>query len=139
MTFSEFISAPLESLKFKVDKEIYHAFQKVSGDFNPMHTDPMFAGEFGFDGPVMYGNILNAFISYFVGMALPSRRVMIISQDINFHKPVFMNDEIVLKPELESFSESTRTAVYKILFLKETDKDKFSKIAKAHVQIRIML
>lgn len=139
MTVASFIEFPLRPIEFKITKEIYYAFQRVSGDFNPMHTDAMFAKKHGFESPVMYGNILNAFISYFVGMELPSRNVMILSQDISFHKPVFMEDLVILKPSLESFSESTGTAIYKILFLKEIETGKFSKIAKAHVQIKLML
>lgn len=72
------------TLEFVVDSEKYFAFQRVSNDFNTLHTDSAFATERGFKDKVMYGNILNAFISYFVGMALPTRNVIIQCQDTLF-------------------------------------------------------
>ncbi len=82
---------------YRVTPDVYFGFQRCSGDFNPLHTDAAFAEKEGFAECVMYGNILNAFISHFVGMLLPIRDVMIQSQDICFNKPVFLNDVIELE------------------------------------------
>ena len=73
---------------YKITSEVFYSFQRCSNDYNPLHTDESFAKRKGFAGCVMYGNILNAFISHFVGMLLPSREVMIQSQDISYRKPV---------------------------------------------------
>jgi len=57
---------------FCVTQEVYKSFQDCCGDFNLLHTNESFAKEHGFRECVMYGNILNTFISYFVGMLLPA-------------------------------------------------------------------
>lgn len=122
---------------YKVTEDVYRSFQRCSNDFNPLHTDAAFARQKGFDQPVMYGNILNAFISHFVGMLLPTRDVMIQSQDISFHKPVFMNDEIRLEAAVDSVSEAVNVIIYKLKFYR-IGQPKDTLVAKAHVQIGLI-
>ncbi len=122
---------------YKVTPDVYYGFQRCSNDFNPLHTDTMFANEKGFPEQVMYGNILNAFISHFIGMLLPSREVMIQSQDISFHKPFYLNDEIQLEASVEMVSEAVNVVVYKLRFSRVSG-DKLELVAKGHVQIGLL-
>lgn len=122
---------------YKVTPEVYYSFQRCSNDFNPLHTDQKYASDKGYTGTVMYGNILNAFISHFVGMLLPSREVMIQSQDINFHKPVYLNDEIQLEARIEQVSEAVNIIIYKLKFRREQDGNS-ELVAKGHVQIGLL-
>lgn len=55
---------------FIVSLAVYTAFQQCSGDYNPLHTDEEFARGKGFPERVMYGNILNAFVSMLIGESL---------------------------------------------------------------------
>ena len=82
----------------------------------------------------MYGNILNGFVSHFVGMALPTREVMIQTQDIQFRKPVFLNDIILLKSEIDSVSEAVEVINFKLKFYR-IEEDKNVLVASGHVQI----
>ena len=122
---------------YQVTPEIYKAFQLCSQDMNPLHTDESFAREKGFPGCVMYGNILNAFISHFVGMCLPTPHVMIQSQDISFHKPVFLNDEITLQASVDTVSEAVNIINYKLKFYKTVETGR-QLVAKGHVQIGLL-
>lgn len=122
---------------YKVTPYVYYSFQRCSNDFNPLHTDEMYASEKGFTGQVMYGNILNAFVSHFVGMLLPSREVMIQSQDISYHKPVYLNDEILLEAGIETVSEAVNIIEYKFKFRRLTS-EKSELVAKGHVQIGLL-
>ena len=123
---------------YHVSPDVYHAFQSCSGDFNPLHTDMAFAQSKGFSGCVMYGNILNAFISHFVGMLLPTSEVMIQSQDISFHKPVFLNDQISLEATVDTVSEAVGIIEYKLKFRRLSDGIKPELVAKGHVQIGLL-
>lgn len=58
----------------------------------------------------MHGNILNGFLSYFIGECLPVKTVVIQSQEIKFHKPVYLGDAVTLNAEVADFHESVRTA-----------------------------
>ena len=119
--------------RFEVTESVYKAFQACSGDMNPMHVDAAFAQAKGFEECVMYGNILNAFVSYFVGMMLPSPDVMIVSQDIDFHKPVYINDVIDFQAKIANVSEAVGIVEFKYKFLKDS-----KTIAKRGVSIKIM-
>lgn len=123
---------------YKVTPEVYYSFQRVSNDYNPLHTDEAFANSKGFNGRVMYGNILNAFVSHFVGMLLPTREVMIQTQDINYHKPVYMNDDIQLEAGIDTVSEAVNIINYKLKFRRITE-GKSELVAKGHVQIGLLV
>ena len=70
MDFQELVEkSQAFEVTYHVTPDVYFGFQRISSDFNPLHTDEAFAKSKGFPGRVMYGNILNAFVSHFVGMA----------------------------------------------------------------------
>lgn len=123
---------------YQVTPEVYKNFQLCSSDLNPLHTDATFASSKGFASVVMYGNILNAFISHFVGMLLPTREVMIQSQDICFQKPVYLNDEITLESSIDTVSEAVNIIQYKLRFFRMKG-DKREAVAKGHVQIGLLI
>ena len=122
---------------YQVTQEVCDHFQRCSLDYNPLHTDSAYANSKGFRGIVMYGNILNAFISHFVGMLLPAKELMIQSQDISFHKPVFLNDEIQLESEIDIVSEAVNIINYKLKFRRLAD-GKPELVAKGHVQVGLL-
>ena len=101
---------------YHVTQDVYFGFQRICSDFNPLHTDEAFSKSKGFPERVMYGNILNAFVSHFVGMVLPTRDVMIQTQDIQFRKPVYLGDEIQLNSSQEDISEAVEIIKYKLKF-----------------------
>ena len=71
MKIEDFISefGEKKTHQFLVSEDVYLTFQKCSGDINLLHIDDNYAIEKGFIQKVMYGNILNSFISYFVGFS----------------------------------------------------------------------
>ena len=122
---------------YLVTPEVYEGFQRCSQDMNPLHTDAAFAKEKGFPDCLMYGNILNGFISHFVGMLLPTPHVMIQSQDISFHKPVFLHDEVTLEASIDTVSEAVNIINYKLKFYKTLATGR-QLVAKGHVQIGLL-
>lgn len=121
-------------IPFQVTEEVYKSFQQCSGDMNPLHTDADFAKQKGFGGCVMYGNILNCFVSYAIGMKMPTPDVMIQTQDIQYKNPVFMNDKLEMTIETEEIHESVNVVMFKFKFT--NDKNKV--VAKGHVQIGVL-
>lgn len=138
MEFQELVekSQDIEVI-YHVTPDVYFGFQRISSDFNPLHTDEAFAKSKGFPGRVMYGNILNAFVSHFVGMALPTRDVMIQTQDIQFRKPVYLNDTITLKSSIEKISAAVEIINFKLKFYREGT-GKLELVATGHVQIGML-
>ncbi|MBR4644066.1 MAG: MaoC family dehydratase N-terminal domain-containing protein [Bacteroidaceae bacterium] len=140
MTISELAEQSAQlSHTYQVTPEVYQAFQLCSQDLNPLHIDETYAKEKGFKGCVMYGNILNAFISHFIGMCLPTSNLMIQSQDISFHRPVYLNDTIQLEAGIDTVSEAVNIINYKLKFRRITEGAKSELVAKGHVQIGLLL
>jgi len=138
MNYTDFVIASQHlECTYHITQDVYDAFQRLSGDQNPLHTDANFARRKGFPDCVMYGNILNAFISHFVGMVLPTPDVMIQTQDIQFRKPVFLGDSILLKSEIQDTSEAVEIINFKLKFYR-TNADKPQLIATGHVQVGLL-
>lgn len=121
--------------KFKVTDKVYSGFIDVFADRNPMHTNEQFAREKGFKRIVMHGNILGGFLSHFIGECLPEKNVMIYSQTIDFKKPVYLNDELVLNASIEEVYDSVKTAEIKFSF----ENSEGVKVAKGKVLIGVNL
>ena len=119
---------------FIVNKETYKGFINVFRDENPLHTDRQFAIDKGFEGVVMHGNILNGFLSYFIGERLPTKNVIIHSQEIQFKNAVYLNDELQFNAEVIGMYESVNAVEFKYKF-----KNKNAKIvAKGKFQIGVL-
>lgn len=140
MDILEFKSA-VESAKggnishvFQVTEEVYRHFQECSGDLNPLHTDELFARNKGFRERVMYGNILNTFVSYFVGECLPTKDVIIHSQHIVYKNPVYMNDQLYFEATIDDIYESVNTVEFRFKFVNRNNQT----VAKGHIQIGLL-
>ena len=82
--------------KIIITEEFLKKFGDLSGDYNPLHVNETYAKKKGFKDRVAYGNILGLLVSQLVGMHLWSEDVMLLSQKINFKKPVYPGDVIEL-------------------------------------------
>ncbi|MEG2340939.1 MAG: MaoC/PaaZ C-terminal domain-containing protein [Odoribacter sp.] len=121
--------------EFTVIENVYKSFQHCSNDYNPLHTDEDFAKAKGFRGKVMYGNILNAFLSCFIGEKLPTKDVIIQSQEISYKNPVYQNDLLKFEAIISGISEAVRTIEFKYKFTR-TDG---IVVAKGKISIGILL
>lgn len=120
--------------RFIVSDNIYEGFIDLFEDTNPLHTNNQFATELGFRGKVMHGNILNGFLSYFIGECLPVKNVIIHTQSILFKNPVYLNDELLFEGIVNEIFESVNAVEFKFNF-----KNMESQVvAKGKIQIGIL-
>lgn len=102
--------------RYILNEAVYNGFILLFGDRNPLHIDDDVARAKGFKSRVMHGNILNGFISHFVGECLPSKDVIIHSQEIKYSHPVYLHDILELVAEVEDYFESVNTLEMKFYF-----------------------
>jgi acyl dehydratase len=91
-----------------VSKEDMAQFARLSGDYNPLHTDESFARGKGVAGRVVYGGLLVAYVSRAVGMHLPGRDCIIASLDMQFRNPLFIGEEATLTAQVKSKHDAVR-------------------------------
>ncbi|WP_059369946.1 MaoC/PaaZ C-terminal domain-containing protein [Treponema endosymbiont of Eucomonympha sp.] len=120
MEFKFEIDATFEK-QFTVSNDVYDGFIRLFQDRNPLHTNQAFAVGKGFRSVVMHGNILNGFLSYFIGEALPVKNVMIYSQEINYKRLVYLNDRLTLKAIVDEVHESVNVVMFKFSFVNQSD------------------
>ncbi len=86
-----------ESFDVTVTDKMMEAFREITGDTNPLHTDPKFAAESGNKDRVCYGLLTSSFLSTLAGVYLPGRYSLIRSVEVKFVKPVYPGDELTIK------------------------------------------
>lgn len=116
---------------FVVDEQLHAGFISLFKDKNPLHISDDFASEKKFSSKVMHGNILNGFLSWFVGEGLPSKDVVIQAQTIQFSKPVYLNDKVTLRAEITEVHESVKVVMFKFQFTNNNNE----RVAKGTIQI----
>lgn len=120
---------------FTVSEQVYNGFITIFNDQNPLHTNESFAKEKGFNSKVMHGNILNGFLSYFIGEVLPIKNVIIHAQEIKYAKPVYLNDELLLQAIVNEVHQSVSTIEFGFKFFRIRDKDL---VARGKIQIGLI-
>ncbi len=119
--------------EFTVSEKVYKGFIDIFRDENPLHTNAEFAAAKGFPKVVMHGNILNGFLSFFIGELLPTKDVMIVSQQIDFKKPVYLNDTLRFSAKVNEIHESVNLVEFKYDFVNATN----TKVAKGTIKIML--
>ena len=77
-----------------ITDKMLSAFQHITGDNNPLHTDRQFAAQHGYDDSVVYGMLTASFLSTLAGVYLPGRDSLIYEVNVSFVNPVYVGDRI---------------------------------------------
>ena len=85
-------------------------FVKLSGDENPLHIDKDFGEMSIFGNNIVHGMLMASLFSKVVGMYL-GENIIYLSQTLEFRKPAFVGDHIVIEGLVRSKSDSTKIIV----------------------------
>ncbi|MEE4194764.1 MAG: MaoC family dehydratase [Anaerolineae bacterium] len=66
----------------------------MSGDLNPLHTDPDFASKSIFGKPIAHGMYGLGLISAALGMRFPGFGTIYMGQEVKFFKPIFIGEKV---------------------------------------------
>lgn len=90
--------------KQKVSKSIsetdVYLFAGISGDFNPVHVNKVFAGQSIFHERIAHGFLVGSLLSNVIGTRLPGPGTIYLEQNMKFLKPVYIGDTITAKVEV---------------------------------------
>ncbi len=75
-------------------------FAGVSGDFNPLHTDTVYAARSRFGQRVAHGMLLGAWVSAVLGTRLPGPGAILLSCGLRFRRPTHVGDTLTVWAEV---------------------------------------
>ena len=104
-----------DSAEFSVEvtADMVDAFAKLSGDMNALHMDEKFAQSKKFEGRVAHGMLGASFFSRLVGMHLPGKNSLYLSQSLFFRRPIYIGMKVTVKGVVMQTTTATRTVKIK--------------------------
>ena len=94
-------------------------FARLTGDNNPLHTNPVYGAESPFGKNIAHGMLAGSLFSTLVGMHCPGEKSLYVSQTLNFKKPIFPGDMLTVKGTIVAKNESIRLVTLKTEILKD--------------------
>ena len=107
-SFDEIELGMQKSFKVDISKNMLDAFGRDTGDHNPLHMSEEYASSTSFKKRVCSGMFLSSFFSRLVGMYLPGKHALHISQSLNFVNPCFIGEMITVEGKVIDKSPATK-------------------------------
>ena len=107
-SFDEIEIGMQKSFKIFISEDYLDDFAKLSGDDNPLHMNEEYASSTSFKKRVCSGMFLSSFFSRLVGMYLPGKHALHISQSLNFVNPCFIGEMITVEGKVIDKSPATK-------------------------------
>ena len=107
-SFDEIEIGVQKSFKVSISEDMLDEFAKLSGDSNPLHMNEEYASSTSFKKRVCSGMFLSSFFSRLVGMYLPGKHALHISQSLNFVNPCFIGEMITVEGKVVDKSPATK-------------------------------
>ena len=123
-----------ESFSVRVKSEKLDKFLKISGDINPLHTDAEYSKSKGFSDRVVYGMLTSSFFSTLVGVYLPGKYCILQSVNIQFSKPVYIDDILTITGKVSYINEAYKQLEIKAVIINQDNK----KVSKATIKVGVM-
>lgn len=133
-TYDELFIGMEDSIVKKLSKSIINKFSVLSGDFHPLHNDDSYAKENKFNGIIAHGMLISSFASALIGMQLPGRNMILLSQCFDYLQPVYVGDQIIITGTVKR-----KIDPLKIIIVSISIKSNFKEIvAKGEMKIKLL-
>ena len=107
-SFDEIELGMQKSFKVDISKNMLDVFGRDTRDYNPLHMSEEYASSTSFKKRVCSGMFLSSFFSRLVGMYLPGKHALHISQSLNFVNPCFIGETITVEGKVIDKSPATK-------------------------------
>lgn len=95
-TFDEIQEGDVAQFEVMVNDDLVQKFSNLSGDANPLHMDTSFAETTSLEGRVAHGMLGGALFSQLIGMHLPGKHALYLSQSLFFRKPLYLPTTVIV-------------------------------------------
>jgi len=110
MKFSELALGQTATRTIRLTPEMIAGFADVTGDHNPLHTDPAYA-EPRFGGIIAHGVLLVGFFSAILATQLPGPGSVARSLNVRFKAPARPGDDVSIEVKIIELVPKIRKAV----------------------------
>jgi acyl dehydratase len=133
-TYEQIETGMEESFQVTVTEEMMRQFLAITGDANPLHTDPDYALSQNYDNKVVYGMLTASFYSTLAGMYLPGRYSLIHSVESKFLRPVYVGDTLTVSGVVKEKEDAYHMLILTLLIRNQ----KNEKISKGTMQVMVL-
>lgn len=119
MNFADIKINSVFSFVRTITAEDVDKFAKLTGDFNPLHTDKEFGGKSVFKKNIAHGMLLGSLFSTLVGKYCPGDKALYLSQTLNFRLPVFIDEQVEVRATVLNKSETLKIVIFKMEIFKK--------------------
>jgi len=107
-SFDEIEIGMQKNFKVNISENMLNEFGRNTEDYNPLHMNEKYASSTSFKKRVCSGMFLSSFFSRLVGMYLPGKHALHISQSLNFVNPCFIGETITVEGKVIDKSPATK-------------------------------
>jgi len=111
-SFDEIEIGMQKNFQVIISENMLNEFGRNTGDYNPLHMNEKYASSTSFKKRVCSGMFLSSFFSRLVGMYLPGKHALHISQSLNFVNPCFIGETVTVGGKV--IDKSTATKIIKL-------------------------
>ena len=97
-----------KNFQVSISENMLNEFGRSTEDYNPLHMNEKYASSTSFKKRVCSGMFLSSFFSSLVGMYLPGKHALHISQSLNFVNPCFIGETITVEGKVIDKSSATK-------------------------------
>ena len=108
-----------KEFKILITKSMVDEFATISGDFNPLHMDDKYAISTKFGKRVCHGMLLASFFSRIIGMYIPGKTALYLTQSLKFSSPGYIGDTVLVIGKVIDKSLSTKIITLKTKILRD--------------------
>lgn len=111
ISYREIVEGSTTERDYVITPAVYEAFLAAFDDRSPIHVDAGHARAAGFADRVMHGAILNGFVSHFVGMVFPGALSLLLTVDLRYQQPSYLNDALTLSARVAQKLDTQQVVV----------------------------
>ena len=113
-SYEEILEGQKEEFAVTVKEEMLDFFEAITGDHNPLHRNTEYAKEKGYKQKVAYGMLTASFLSTLAGEFLPGEKSLIHRVEVEFPKPVYVGDTLLVEGIVKEKNDLFHTLELKV-------------------------
>jgi len=117
--FEDYYIGQKSTLTEKFTRENVLKFASLTGDINPLHIDENYAFNTHFKKCIVHGTYVTSLIGTVLGTKLPGLGTILVKQEQQFLKPVFIDDTISLSLEIIDIEVKKQIIVLDIICINQ--------------------